>query len=65
MRRYSRRKKQAWVAGSILLEELPGIWATGVDVVCVRGAACAKSNAKGRFGEVDSSIVRDLVATIP
>jgi uncharacterized protein (UPF0264 family) len=60
-----RQRKQAWVAGSVSLEELPGIWATGVDVVCVRGAACAKSSAKGRFGEVDSSIVRDLVATIP
>ncbi|MBU0637270.1 MAG: hypothetical protein KKB50_00240 [Planctomycetes bacterium] len=60
-----RRKKQAWVAGSISLDELPGIWATGVDVVCVRGAACAKSSVKGRFGEVDSAIVRELVATIP
>ena len=60
-----RRKKQAWVAGSITLEELPGIWATGVDVVCVRGAACAKSGGSGRFAEVNSAIVRDLVATIP
>lgn len=60
-----RPKKQAWVAGSITLEELTGIWATGVDVVCVRGAACAKSNGGGRFAEVDSAIVRELVATIP
>lgn len=60
-----RIKKQAWVAGSISAEELPGMWATGVDVICVRGAACAKGNAKGRFGEVDGAIVRKLVETIP
>lgn len=58
-------KKQAWVAGSITVDELPDIWATGVDVVCVRGAACAKSDKKGRFGKVSSSAVRELVATIP
>lgn len=60
-----RRKKQVWVAGSISLEQLPGIWATGVDVVCVRGAACAKSSQGGRFSDVDSKIVRRLVETIP
>ncbi len=60
-----RQKKQAWVAGSITLEELPSIWETGVDVVCVRGAACAKSDTKGRFGEVSTAMVKELVATIP
>lgn len=60
-----RRKKQAWVAGSISLEELPGIWATGVDVVCVRGAACAKSSGNGRFAGLNGAIVRKLVETIP
>lgn len=57
-------KKEAWVAGSINIEELPGIWAAGVDVICIRGAAC-EQRGKGRFGEVRSKIVADLVKTIP
>ncbi len=56
---------EAWVAGSIGKEELPGLWAVGVDVVCVRGAACQKGTGPGRFGEVTSDLVRELVATIP
>jgi uncharacterized protein (UPF0264 family) len=55
---------EAWVAGSITLDQLPKIWRTGVDVVCVRGAACVKSD-EGRFGQVDTGLVRELVATIP
>jgi uncharacterized protein (UPF0264 family) len=55
---------EGWVAGSITLEELHSLWATGVDVVCVRGAAC-ESKGKGRFGEVKKEIVAELVATIP
>lgn len=56
--------KEAWIAGSITREELPAFWETGVDVICVRGAACAKEGSGGRFGEVRASIVRDLVQTI-
>jgi uncharacterized protein (UPF0264 family) len=56
---------EAWVAGSIGKEELPGLWAAGVDVVCVRGAACEKGTGPGRFGEVSAARVRRLVATIP
>lgn len=59
-----RKKKEAWIAGSITKEELPDLWAAGVDVICVRGAACKVSKV-GRFGEVDEKIVRDLVNTIP
>lgn len=55
---------EAWVAGSITLDELPKIWRAGVDVVCVRGAACVKSD-KGRFSQVDTGLVRELAATIP
>lgn len=55
---------EAWVAGSITLEELPGLWATGVDVICIRAAAC-EQKGNGRFGEVKSDIVAELVATIP
>lgn len=57
--------KEAWIAGSITLEELPDLWATGVDVICVRGAACAKETGKGRFGEVSEKLVRSLVETMP
>ena len=57
--------KEAWIAGSITREELPKLWETGVDVICVRGAACAKDKGRGRFGEVHSSIVKELAQTIP
>jgi len=55
--------KEAWIAGSITKEELPDLWATGVDVICVRGAAC-EQKGNGRFGEVKAKIVRDLVSTV-
>jgi uncharacterized protein (UPF0264 family) len=57
-------KKEVWVAGSITLEELSDLWASGVDVVCIRGAAC-EQKGKGRFGKVRAKIVAKLVATIP
>jgi (5-formylfuran-3-yl)methyl phosphate synthase len=57
-------EKEVWVAGSLTINELPELWTAGVDVVCVRGAAC-ESTARGRFGEVSGQLVRDLVATIP
>lgn len=57
-------KKEAWIAGSITLKELPGLWKTGVDVICIRGAAC-DVRGQGRFGEVRAKIVAQLVATIP
>ena len=59
-----RHKKELWIAGSITRDELPGLWATGVDVICVRGAAC-ESAGKGRFSRVRAVIVRELVKTIP
>ncbi|GAI79894.1 unnamed protein product, partial [marine sediment metagenome] len=57
-------KKEAWIAGSITLGELPALWTTGVDVICVRGAAC-EQKGRGRFGEVKTKIVSDLIGTIP
>lgn len=57
-------KKEAWIAGSIRKDELSELWATGVDVICVRGAAC-ESKGNGRFGEVKAKIVAELVATMP
>ena len=57
--------KEAWLAGSITKEELPELWAAGADVICVRGAACAKQRGAGRFGVVSAEIVASLVQTIP
>jgi len=56
---------EAWLAGSVTLEELPDLWATNVDVICVRGAACKKSKGAERFGSVQADIVKQLVARIP
>lgn len=57
--------KEAWIAGSITLRELPALWRTGVDVICVRGAACEQAEDEGRFGPVSEDRVHKLVATIP
>ena len=59
------RKLEAWLAGSIGIDELPGLWEAGVDVICVRGAACKKGTGPGRFGEVNTKLVKELVNTIP
>ena len=58
-------KKEAWIAGSIRLDELQALWDTGVDVICVRSAACANDKGAGRFGKVSEAKVRELVATLP
>lgn len=65
VRKCHHRKLEAWVAGSISLAELPGLWEADVDVICVRGAACKQGTGPGRFGEVDTALVKELVATIP
>jgi hypothetical protein len=57
--------KEAWIAGSISLFELPSLWGLGVDVVCVRGAACEPLEGSQRFGAVSERLVRELAATIP
>ena len=59
------RKVEAWLAGSIGKDKLPVLWEAGVDVICVRGAACRKGTGPGRFGEVDAGLVKELVNTIP
>ncbi len=56
--------KESWIAGSITKDELPSLWTTGVDVICIRNAACVQKGS-GRFGEVKSNIVKGLVLTIP
>jgi uncharacterized protein (UPF0264 family) len=57
--------KEAWIAGSLSKDDLPAAWATGVDVVCVRAAACAPRIGAERFGDVSSELVAQLVVTIP
>lgn len=54
---------EAWIAGSIKKDELRDFWETGVDVICVRGAACGKTD--DRMGKVKKEIVMSLVETIP
>ncbi|MCH8877407.1 MAG: hypothetical protein IIA89_11390 [Chloroflexi bacterium] len=56
--------KEAWIAGSITEEDLPMLWRTGVDVICVREAVCEPRQGEGRFGEVSESLVVALVKTI-
>ena len=59
------RDKEAWLAGSISKSQLPSLWKTGVDVICVRGAACEPLEGEGRFGLVSANIVRELRNTVP
>jgi len=59
------RNLEAWLAGSISKEELPDMWLTGADVICIRGAACKPGTGPGRFGQVSTPLVRQLVSTIP
>jgi len=57
--------KEAWLAGSIAKEELRSLWKSGVDVICVRAAACESIAGEQRFGAVKSDVVASLVATLP
>ena len=59
------RSLEAWVGGSVTRDELPGLWAAGVDAVCVRSAACEPGTGPGRYGEISAAMVSELVATIP
>lgn len=58
-----RRKIEAWIAGSITKDQMPDLWKTKVDVICVRAAACEQSG-NNRFGKIKRSIVKSLVKTI-
>lgn len=57
-----KRELEAWVAGSLTKDHLPPLWKIDVDVICVRGAACAGGREAGR---VDRELVKQLVETIP
>lgn len=56
---------EAWVAGSITKEQMPDLWRTGVDVVCIRQAATEKKGKIGRMARVSKVFVEELVKTIP
>lgn len=56
-------KLEAWIAGSIAIDEMPKLWETGVNVICIRGAACIRDS--GRMGKVSRKLVKDLIASIP
>ena len=49
------------VAGRIGLEDIPAAWALGPDVVAVRSAVCSN----GRFGRVETDLVRRAAALCP
>lgn len=55
--------KEAWIAGSITRDEIRELWQTGVDVICVRSAACRASPSSGsnRFGQVSADLVSTLL----
>lgn len=57
-------KIQAWVAGSITKEEIAPLSSIGVDVICVRKAACKPGKKSDRFGDVTEEMVRALVSEI-
>lgn len=52
---------EAWLAGSVTKDEMPGLWKTDVDVICVRGAACEAAEAQHRFGNVSCEAVAALI----
>ncbi len=53
------QNQEAWLAGSITKAQMPGLWKTGVDVICVRGAAC--ESGMGRQAKVIARKVKALM----
>lgn len=58
------QKKEVWIAGRIGAEDLPELWKTGIDVICVRQAACEIDDSNP-LGNVKAEQVKFLVNTIP
>lgn len=56
--------KEAWIAGSIAEDEMRELWSAAVDVICVRGAACANPGSYDRFGDVTADAVDALLSTL-
>ena len=55
--------KKARLVGSVTKDEMPGLWNTGVDVICVRRAACVPRDGDQRFGYLTEELVARLAAT--
>ena len=53
---------EAWIAGSITIDEMQRLWETGVDVICIRSAACLKGST--RMSKVSRNLVRKLKNTL-
>lgn len=56
---------EAWLAGSLGKDDLTALWPTGVDVICVRGAACESHEGNERFGVVTAERVTALLESLP
>ena len=56
---------EAWIAGSITRQQMPDLWKTGVDVICIREAATEKEGRPRRMGKVSRELVEELAKTIP
>lgn len=54
-------RREMWIAGSITLEEIPARWATSVDVICVRAAACSDHVSDHRSSNVELKAVASLL----
>ena len=57
-----KNKQEAWIAGCISKDQMASLWKTGVDVICVRGAAC--ETGTGRQGKVSAKKIADLISII-
>lgn len=53
--------REAWLAGSIAVEEITDLWAIQADVLCIRGAACSSAATNSRLRAVQPEIVTKLV----
>jgi uncharacterized protein (UPF0264 family) len=62
--RCHKAKLEAWVAGSITESQMRPLWKVGVDVICVRKAACDPAGEHGRFGQVRKERVGRLARTL-
>ncbi len=58
-----KNNQEAWIAGSVTEKQMPPLWKTGADVICVRGAAC--ETGTGRQGKVSVAKVARLLKTVP
>lgn len=65
VRQCHQHRLEAWIAGSITKHEMPELWKTGVDVICVREAATERKERAGRMATVKRAVIEELVRTIP